>query len=1256
MVLLTGAAQAQLRVGGEVDLRDAGPGSAPVLSYDTQRHGWVAFWTDGQRLVSRRIGPDLRPGHDANTEFSADRPVTAAYDPVADEHVLTSWVATTGRVWRYSPTGAVNGGPWTLESGAVLPAVGVDPRTGAGIVAYVVERDGPDDDDFPDDDLGLWIQRLAAGGGPQGAPFRLSDLGAHVDTYRPAVTFNPARGEFAVAWRQSRSLTGDIVVRRVPASSGDPVAAPVAVSDSRGSIATQLPPGDPEGAGAPALMYDPQTAGYVAAWTAARGDVLESPTQVYGQRLDADLNQVGPDDFRISAGTGNVYPQSAPTLAANDGVVVAWWRWVDEQLQIVGRRLTVEAPAAPDVLWTADGLYSGSSLAGPASGPLLLAAGLDRYPKPDHPQVRLVGDGPDPGTARITSAPADTSSSADAAFTLDAGGAALQCRLDDAAWSPCGPTHTESGLADGSHRLQARAVAPGGWVQPAPTAASWRVEATPPDTRITKAPPLNDEFPTFQFESDEPGTAECRVDDGTWSKCSVSYRANVSDGVHRFEVRAIDDSGRRDPTPALWIWARDTVAPDTTVTDGPTGDMALPGTYWFTSNDPEARFECASDDDGRPGPFSPCDSGHEFATSSTTLWARAVDPAGNPDASPARWRWSPDRSTPKFTFEPFRRDMPDDRVFTSRDVDVPFVTVETAAGTYVEECRLDRGAWERCASPLRLENLADGPHVIEGRGTSRAGVVGPVAEERFTVDTRRPTTFILVKPRPRTLLRTARIEFGASTAATFTCVIDAAAPQPCSSPLVLNGLADGFHSVKLRATGAGGWTEPLQSSVDWKVETDPNAPPSGSLAAFARRSAAAAGVVPPDTWLFHTPAAQSRSSDATFEWEADDDDGDNQIAGSECRLDGSNWTPCETPLQYRGLAEGAHNFQVRAVDIDGNRDPSPESYSWTIDTVTARVLIQSTPPSRTNAPAVTIEFSADRETATLECRFADTTFQPCTSPYTATNQPEGAYRLIIRAVNKGTISPVRTVNWSIDRTPPDTSLSAERVSNGMTTTSTELDFEVHKTGQVGDEFDGEIFDEAMLEQCSLDGGPWWPCSSPLKNLADGTHVLEARVTDGAGNTDPTPARFTWTVDTRSHDTLIDGGPAATVNTHSPSFTLRSVPAGDGFECRLDGGAWRTCGPNHTLERVPDGSHTLEARATGGATPDPTPARWLWTSDAEPTPWCCRGRRRARRRAWRRSSSVPTSRPPRSSASSTRGRSPPAAPPRRSRASPTARTR
>jgi hypothetical protein len=49
-------------------------------------------------------------------------------------------------------------------------------------------------------------------------------------------------------------------------------------------------------------------------------------------------------------------------------------------------------------------------------------------------------------------------------------------------------------------------------------------------------------------------------------------------------------------------------------------------------------------------------------------------------------------------------------------------------------------------------------------------------------------------------------------------------------------------------------------------------------------------------------------------------------------------------------------------------------------------------------------------------------------------------------------------------------------------------------------------------ECSLDGGPFAPCSSPFSaKLRRGAHTLSARATDGAGNTDPTPASFTTRV-------------------------------------------------------------------------------------------------------------------------------------------------
>src|SRR5256885_10471843 len=64
--------------------------------------------------------------------------------------------------------------------------------------------------------------------------------------------------------------------------------------------------------------------------------------------------------------------------------------------------------------------------------------------------------------------------------------------------------------------------------------------------------------------------------------------------------------------------------------------------------------------------------------------------------------------------------------------------------------------------------------------------------------------------------------------------------------------------------------------------------------------------------------------------------------------------------------------------------------------------------------------------------------------------------------------------------------------------------------------------------CQLDGGAFAPCVSPrsYSGLADGNHSFQVRATDPAGNTDPTPASYAWTVDTTPPDTTITAAPPA----------------------------------------------------------------------------------------------------------------------------------
>ena len=73
--------------------------------------------------------------------------------------------------------------------------------------------------------------------------------------------------------------------------------------------------------------------------------------------------------------------------------------------------------------------------------------------------------------------------------------------------------------------------------------------------------------------------------------------------------------------------------------------------------------------------------------------------------------------------------------------------------------------------------------------------------------------------------------------------------------------------------------------------------------------------------------------------------------------------------------------------------------------------------------------------------------------------------------------------------------------------------------------------------CKLDAGAFAACTSPkgYTNLVSGSHTFQVQATDPGGNTDPTPASFSWTIDLTSPATSITGGPTGTITVRSASF-------------------------------------------------------------------------------------------------------------------------
>ena len=168
-------------------------------------------------------------------------------------------------------------------------------------------------------------------------------------------------------------------------------------------------------------------------------------------------------------------------------------------------------------------------------------------------------------------------------------------------------------------------------------------DTTAPETTIDSGPAAGsatgDSTPTFAFSSGEVGSGfECRVDGQAFAACSSPHTtAALGDGQHTFAVRATDQAGNTDQTPASRTFTVDTTAPETTITAGPAAGSATAdstSTFAFSSGEAALGFECRVD----AAVFAPCSSPHTTAAlgdGQHTFAVRATDQAGNTDQTPA---------------------------------------------------------------------------------------------------------------------------------------------------------------------------------------------------------------------------------------------------------------------------------------------------------------------------------------------------------------------------------------------------------------------------------------------------------------------------------------------------------------------------------------------------------------------------------------------------------------------------------------------
>jgi Big-like domain-containing protein len=448
--------------------------------------------------------------------------------------------------------------------------------------------------------------------------------------------------------------------------------------------------------------------------------------------------------------------------------------------------------------------------------------------------------------------------------------------------------------------------------------------------------------------------------------------------------------------------------------------------------------------------------------------------------------------------------------------------------------------------------LGDGTYYWQAQAQDAGGAPAWTSSRSFVLDNA-PPTITIAGPPAQSNATSGSFSFSANESVTgYECRLDGAAYASCTSPHGFGPLADGAHTFDVKAVADLAGNAGTPASYGWTIDT-----------------------VPPNTSITSNPALLSNDASPSFGFSA------TQMGSSfECSLDGGGFGTCTDPKSYSGLLDGAHTFQVHAIDLAGNVDPSPASYAWTIDATPPDTSIgPSFPAALTIATGATFDFSSTESPASFECSRDGAAFTACSSPKTYSALADGSHTFQVHAIdNASNTDPTpASYAWTIDTTPPVTSIGPTTPPANTPSSSATFDLASNEPGSTF--------------ECRLDGAGFAPCTTPMNyaGLADGTHVFDLRATDPVGNVDTSPASYIWTIDNVAPSTPpltapADGLSTSTLPQLQATFNDATLGGDTGtveFQlCSISAPAGTACVP--VVQSVTSGS--VSSGATASAMP------------------------------------------------------------------------
>jgi len=648
---------------------------------------------------------------------------------------------------------------------------------------------------------------------------------------------------------------------------------------------------------------------------------------------------------------------------------------------------------------------------------------------------------------------------------------------------------------------------------------------------------------TFTFQADQSGVNfTCSLDGATGVLCSPPWTVSgLLSGSHHFAVIATNAAGLSSAVPAVYDWNIDDTPVDVRI------DSALPSQT--TTNSPNlslsfsssktnvtVQFQCSLDS----GAYGACVSPAMFSglTDGThTIDVTGKDSLGNTSTVPTRYTWTVDQTPPIVSITQTNHA---NAITNFTDPSIYFSANESASFV----CSLDGSALQSCQSPWISTGMTEGTHKLALQATDAAGNISVPLNYIWQIDLT-PPQIILGNIVPALGLTNSNVisaEFRATEAATFTCAMDQNPAVNCNSPFTAPLSTEGMHQLTIIATDTAG-NQSSPTTLMWTSDFTPPQIAFGSM----------------------IPSAASYIASSTLS---------AQLIGSEsftyqAILDGVILAQTSgSPLILSGLPDGPHSLIINAFDLAGN-PATPLQHNFTVDTVAPVVQIVSAQyASPTNQSSNSITFSASKP-VTYQCNFDLAGFAPCSTPFAISGLAGGGHTLTVQGIDlAGMVSAPVSYSWTIDLTPPQTTLTA--VTNKA---YAQFTFSSNKT---------------VTFTCTLDGVAT-ACAPPVtfNSLPDGAHVFVVNSQDLAGNI-ASPVSYSWTIDTIPPIVTLQSSPSAT-DPSAITFTFGSNKANTTFQCSLDSAVYTACASPMIFSGLTDGNHSFSVIGMDAAANQSVPA-------------------------------------------------------------------